>query len=240
MLRDKENKVRTLLLLLSLLFGLLVCEGIVRLTRPASDIFPADPAADPILGIHLLPFQSGHDGKGFRNRTAEGYFPIVIIGDSMIYGIGMARKYAIPQQLSGLLNQPVYNMGLGSYGPVQYYQLLINSREMHPQKTVIALFLGNDMLDAADMVAHKAYWKKLGQDLGGGQQLAAITPCERPLGDQTAKYEYQDPNIITIRLKKPGSWLWEAHAFLRLHLGLYALTYEGLMKPLTERLFERR
>jgi hypothetical protein len=55
----------------------LVCETIVRLVRPASDIFPADPDVDPILGIRLLPFQSGQDGQGFRNTTAAGYFPIV-------------------------------------------------------------------------------------------------------------------------------------------------------------------
>lgn len=237
--RDEENKARFLLLLLSLLVGLLVCEGLVRLTRPASDIFLANPASDPILGIHLLPFQSGHDGKCFLNRTAEGYFPIVIIGDSMVYGIGIARKYAIPQLVSGWLNQPVYNIGLSSYGPVQCYQLLVNSREMHPQKTVIGFFLGNDLLDAADMVTRKAYWKRLGQDSGGGQQLAAITPCDLP-GNQTPKYEYTDPQTITIRLKQPGSLLWESHAFLRLHSGLYSLTYEGLVKPLTERLFERR
>ncbi len=220
--------------------SLLVCETIVRFIRPASDIFPADPTPDPILGIRLLPFQSGHDGKGFRNRTAAGYFPIVCIGDSMIYGISVPRKYAIPQQLSRLVHQPVYNMGLGSYGPVQYYQLLINSQEMHPQKTIISFFLGNDLLDAADIVNERDYWKGLQKDLDDAGQLHDFGVCPIPLGDHAPQYKYQDPNIVTMRLRKSGSPIWEIHSSLRLHSGLYALIYEGSVKPLIARLLERK
>lgn len=235
-----EKKSGILLLLLSLLIGLVICETVVRLTRPASDIFPADPASDPILGIRLRPFQSGHDGNGFRNSTAKGYFPIICIGDSMIYGIGMPRRYAIPQQLSRLLHQRVYNMGLGSYGPVQYYQLLIDSQEMHPEKIIISLYLGNDLLDAADMVNEREYWKGLKKDLSAEGQLQDIGVCPISLDKHVPQYMYQDPNTITLKLKKSGSRLWEVHSFLRLHSGLYALTYEGFVKPLIARLFERK
>lgn len=239
MYQIRKKKFQLLLIFLALLVSLLICEAIVRLARPASDIFPADPSSDPILGIRLLPFQSGHDGKGFRNITANGYFPIVCIGDSMIYGVGVSRKYAIPQQLSRLVHQPVYNMGLGSYGAVQYYQLLINSREMHPKKTIIGFFLGNDLLDAYDAVTERDYWKGLTKNLGEAGQLQDITQCAIPLGEHLPRYVFHDPNIITIRLRQSGSFIWEVHSFLRLHSGLYALTYEGLVKPLVSRLFER-
>jgi len=238
--QKSKKKTSILLLLLSLLIGLGICETVVRLTRPASDIFPADPASDPILGIHLQPFQSGHDGKGFRNSTAKGYFPIVCIGDSMIYGIGMTRWYAIPQQLGRLLHQRVYNMGLGSYGPVQYYQLLKNSQEMHPKKIVLSFFLGNDLMDAFDVVNERDYWKGLKANLSEGGQLQDIGPCPIPLGEHIPQYVYQDPNIITIKLRKSGSLPWELHSFLRLHSGLYSLTYEGYVKPLIARFFERK
>jgi hypothetical protein len=237
--RFNEQKVRIFLILLSLFVGIVLCEGMVKLIRPASDIFPADPITDPILGIRLSPFQSGHDGKGFRNRSADGYFPIVCIGDSMIYGIGVPRRYAIPQQLSRLLHQRVYNMGLGSYGPVQYYQLLKESQGMHPQKTIIAFFLGNDLLDASGMV-QKDYWKGLAQDIDDISLLQSITKCTIPIDDHTPEIFYQEPNLITIKLKKPGSYLWAVHSFMRLHSGLYALTYEGLVKPLIARVFERQ
>jgi len=238
--RVRERKFTILLVLLSLFIGFLVCESIVRLIRPASDVFPADPTADPILGIRLQPFQSGHDGKGFRNHSATGYFPIVCIGDSITYGVSVPRKYAFPQQLSRLMHQPVYNMGLGSYGPVQYYQLLINSQEMQPQKIIIALYLVNDLLDACDVVNERDYWKGLKKDLGNADPLADIGSCSIPLGDQVSQYHYQDLDVITLNLKKSGSLVWEVHSFLRLHLGLYALTYEGLVKPLIARLFERQ
>ncbi len=236
---QKSPKLNLLLLVLSLLVGLVLCEIIVRFVRPASDIFPAAPTEDPILGIRLLPFQSGHDANGFRNRTAAGYFPIVCIGDSMIYGVGVPRRDAIPQQLSRLLHEPVYSMGLGSYGPVQYYQLLKDSRKMHPKKTVIAFFLGNDLLDADHMVTQRPYWHKLAANLGDDKSLKDITPCVLPPGEKAVKYEYKPLNILTIRMKKPGSLLWRIHAFLRLHSGLYALWYEGGVKPLIERFVER-
>lgn len=236
----REQKFHIILIILSLLVGLSICETIVRFTRPASDIFPADPTPDPILGIRLRPFQSGHDGKGFRNNTAAGYFPIVCIGDSMIYGIGVSRKYAIPQQLSRLVHQPVYNIGLGGYGPVQYYQLLINSREMRPRTTIVSFFLGNDLLDASDIVRERDYWKGLAKNLGDASQLQDINLYPNPLSEHAPQYVYQDPDTITIELKKSGSLIWEVHSYLRLHSGLYALTYEGLMKPLLKRFVERQ
>lgn len=228
------------LLTVSLITGLLVCEYAARLIRPASDIFPADPAADPILGIRILPFQSGHDARGFRNTTAEGYFPVVFIGDSQVYGVGVPRKYAIPQQVSRMLHKPVYNMGLGSYGPVQYYQLLKESRPMHPQQTIIAFFLGNDLLDAYHMATDCARWQWLGKEMGDAAPFDAIPPCARayqpPRGD-----DFQlTPELITEELKKGGSPLWQVHSFLRLHSALYALQYEGAVKPLVQHLFERQ
>lgn len=238
--RSKEQKHQILLIFLSLFIGLLLCEGIVRLIRPASDIFPTAPTSDPLLGIRLLPLQSGHDAKGFRNTTAAGYFPIVCIGDSVIYGNRVPRKYAIPQQLSRLLHQRVYNMGLGSYGPVQYYQLLINSRQMHPKITIVSFFLGNDLLDAYDMVNERDYWKGLTENLGDARQLQDISLCPIPHGQPVPQYAYHPPNIITLRLKKSGSVIWEIHSFLRLHSGLYAMTYEGSIKPLIERFVERK
>jgi hypothetical protein len=236
----REQKLHIILILMSLLIGLLICETAVRLTRPASDIFPVDPTPDPIFGIRLLPFQSGHDAKGFRNKTADGYFPIVCIGDSMIYGPGVPRKYAVPQQLSRMMKQRVYNMALGSYGPVQYYQLLINSRDMHPKTTIISIFLGNDLLDASEAVTERDYWKGLTKQLDDEGILKDIRSCPIPLDDCARQFVYQDPNTVTIRLKKSGSPLWEIHSFLRLHSTLYSMTYEGMVKPLIERFIERK
>lgn len=236
----KDRGLNIFLVTVSLIVGLLLCESAVRMMRPSSDIFPAHPAADPILGIRLLPFQSGHDGKGFRNDTAEGYFPIVFIGDSVVYGIGIPRPRAIPQQLSRMIEKPVYNMGLGSYGPVQYYQLYQESREMHPQKTIISLFMGNDILDAYFLVADHDYWQWLLPEMGTDHQLDHIPLCSLPYQRKYREDPYLTPGLITIQLKESGSLLWQVHSFLRLHSALYALQYEGLVKPVVQRIFERQ
>lgn len=240
MLQRPKKRHSISLILLSCLIGLLICEGIVRLIRPASDIFPANPVSDPVLGIRLQPFQTGHDAKGFRNNTASGHFSIICIGDSMIYGVGVPRRYAIPQQMGRLLHQRVYNMGLGSYGPVQYYQLLINSRKMHPKTTIVSFFLGNDLLDVADVVQEREHWKWLAENLGDERQFQDIHPCPIPLGEYAPQFIYRPADTITLKLRKSGSPLWEVHSFLRLHSGLYALMYEGFAKPVIASLFEQK
>ena len=216
-----------------------LCELAARAIHPASDIFPSNPARDPILGHRLLPYQSGHDGRGFRNETSQGDFTVVCIGDSQVYGAGIARRYAFPQQLSRLLHQPVYNMGLGGYGPVQYYRLLQESQQLHAKKTVIAFFLGNDLLDAYAAV-RQDYWRWLRPSPTEAGQLTSIPPCPRPCRQSDGRGPQYAPDIITFKLKEGGSWVWKIHSWLRLHSGLYALLYEGLVKPLIQRTLERK
>lgn len=228
------------MLLVSLALGVIVCEVVVRFVRPASDIFPAAPDADPVLGHRLQPYQSGHDARGFRNRSADGYFPVICIGDSQIYGTGIPRRAAIPQQLSRLIECPVYNMAMGGYGPVQYYQLWLDSRQMQPRTTIIALFLGNDLLDAYFLAAQQPNWRWLLEERGDESQLSAIRPCSMAYQRAFQKEVFHDPNIITLKLKERGGPVWQIHAALRLHSALYALSYEGLVKPLIQRLFERQ
>ena len=227
------------LVALSLAVALGLCELAARAIHPASDIFPSNPARDPILGHRILPYQSGHDGRGFRNKTSQGDFTVVCIGDSQVYGAGIARSYAFPQQLSRLLHQPVYNMGLGGYGPVQYYQLLQESRQLHPKKTVIAFFLGNDLLDAYAAV-RQDYWHGLKPGPTEAGQLTSIPLCARSYSQSDSREPQYAPDIITFKLKTGGSWVWRIHSWLRLHSALYALQYEGLVKPLIQRTLERK
>lgn len=238
-MKPKGTRFNLLVLLVSLTMGLILCEAAVRLIRPASDIFPAHPATDPVLGHRLQPHQSGHDARGFRNKSAEGYFPVVCIGDSQIYGNGIRRRDAIPQQLSRLSHFPVYNMAMGGYGPLQYYQLWLDSREMKPEATIIAWFLGNDLLDAYFMATRQKYWQWLLQDKDGKNPSIDIHQCSLLHKSDPGEDVFHDPNIITIKLKESGGIIWQLHAALRLHSALYALSYEDLVKPLIQRIFER-
>lgn len=227
------------LVALSLVVALGLCELAARIIHPASDIFPSNPARDPILGHRLLPYQSGHDGRGFRNETSQGDFTVVCIGDSQVYGAGIARGYAFPQQLSRLLHQPVYNMGLGGYGPVQYYQLLQESQQLNAKKTVMAFFLGNDLLDAYAAV-RQDYWHGLRPGPTAAGQLSVIPLCARPYSQSASRELQYATDIITFKLKEGGSWVWKVHSWLRLHSALYALQYEGMVKPLIQMTLERK
>src|SRR5690242_11593400 len=74
---------------------------------------------DRVLGYRLSPFTPGHDRHGYRNEASASARRqgIVAIGDSMTYGLGAFPDGAWPQQLEGLTHWPVYNAGVGGYGP---------------------------------------------------------------------------------------------------------------------------
>ncbi len=235
----KIKGLNLLLLVGSILAGLVFCEVISRFIYPISDIFPAHPENDPVLGLRLLPFQSGHDARGFRNKDAAGDFPVVCIGDSQMYGVGIPRKSAIPQQLGRIIKKRVYNMSLGGYGPVQYCQLLNQAKELHPQKIIIGFYLGNDLLDAYFIAHRNECWRWLLQEIGPENQLNSIPPCPKQYKPLDIQDLYYAPDIITLRLKESGTLAWKVHSFLRLHSAFYSMQYGLLVKPLVQRIFER-
>lgn len=233
----REKSLRALLLILSLLVAIAAGEAALRLFYPKSDIVPAEPEKDPILGRRILPYQSGHDEKGFRNDSARGPFPIVCIGDSFTYGNNVARRNAIPQQLGRLLKKPVYNMGMGGYGPAQYYYLLDEARRAGAEKIVIAFYLGNDITDAFSMSEGYEYWRFLSLEAEQDAEAADFEPCAFPCEMQEPAYS--EPDLITIQLKSKESMVWQVHSFLRINSIFYAMTYEYALKPAVSALFEK-
>jgi hypothetical protein len=61
---------------------------------------------------------------------------------------------------------------------------------MHPQKTIISFYLGNDLLDASEMVTRQDYWKGVGKELGEDRQLKDIGLCSIPMDDHIPKFVY--------------------------------------------------
>ncbi len=235
----KTKGLNLLLIAGSILASLLLCEGLARIIYTPADIHPAHPAVDDILGHRINPHESGHDSRGFRNKNASGDFPVVCIGDSFTYGDGVPRKSAFPQQLARTIHQRVYNMAMGGYGPVQYYYLISRAMELHPRKIIITFYSGNDLLDAYYMVERHDYWKWLASGLGPEKQLASISPCNLPCKPAVEVDLFYAPEIITLRLKESGSFLFRVHSYLRLNSAFYALQYAGITKPLIQKLFER-
>lgn len=148
------------LLVASLVVAVLIAEGVLRLAVDPADFLHAKLAKDPVLGHRIEPHTTGHDAFGFRNRTVPERARVVAIGDSNTYGVSATREGSWPQQLGVELGEPVYNMGLGGYGPLQYLHLArTTARSLQPDWIVVGLYFGNDLMDA-HLVAHaREVWR---------------------------------------------------------------------------------
>lgn len=137
------------MLALSVALALLLGEGVARLVLEPVDYLMASPVFDPILGRRLEPGASGHDQWGFRNREIPDRAEVVTIGDSQTYGTGVPRLNSWPVQLSELTGRQVYNVALGGYSPIEYYQLLRRyALSLKPSVIVLGFYFGNDVHEA--------------------------------------------------------------------------------------------
>ena len=138
----------------------LLVEGGLRLALNPSDFMQATLIDDPVLGHRIEPLTTGHDALGFRNREVPEHASVVAIGDSFTYGVSAPRDGSWPHQLSGLLGGPVYNMGLGGFGPLQYLHLAqITARPLNARLWVVGFYFGNDLMDAYYVAHGTPHWK---------------------------------------------------------------------------------
>ena len=111
------------LVVVSVSMAALLAEGSLRLALSPTDFMQATLIEDSVLGQRIEPLTTGHDALGFRNRDVPAQANVVAIGDSFTYGVSAPRDGSWPHQLSGMLGESVYNMGLGGFGPLQYLHL---------------------------------------------------------------------------------------------------------------------
>jgi hypothetical protein len=131
-----------------LLVLLLVAEVVLRATGAgASNVVRV--VADERLGHKLEPGRGDADANGFRNERALDAADVVVLGDSVSYGFGVAREQTFAARAAAATGLTVYSMSLGGYGPVQYRELAGDALALRPRAVVIGLFLGNDLVDAA-------------------------------------------------------------------------------------------
>lgn len=176
--------VASALVLGSTLLAVLAGEAVLRLVVNPSDFLQASLVDDPALAHRIEPDTTGHDGLGFRNRSVPAQADVVAIGDSMTYGVSAPRDGSWPAQLAGELGKPVYNMGLGGYGPLQYLQLARSTaRQLKPHVVVVGFYFGNDLMDAhiiAHSRPHWAAWKRSEQGAAEGAfEPAGPAPAKR-------------------------------------------------------------
>ena len=160
-----------LLVVVSSALALLLVEGGLRLAVNPADFLHATLVEDPVLGRRIQPLTTGHDALGFRNREVPAQSNVVAIGDSFTYGVSAQREGSWPHQLGGLLGEPVYNMGLGGFGPLQYLHLAqVTAKPLKPRLWVVGFYFGNDLMDAYYVAHGTPHWKgwRLSDGAAGG------------------------------------------------------------------------
>jgi hypothetical protein len=104
--------------------------------------------ADSALILRGDPRYPEHDDWGFRNDSVPAGADIVALGDSHTYGTSVSPDDAWPRQLAAMTGRRVHNLGLPTWGPLQYEAMLPRALELAPERIVLALYLGNDLFDA--------------------------------------------------------------------------------------------
>ena len=151
-----------LLLVTSIIFSLLLAEGLLRVTVDPVNYLRPRVEPDPILHHKIPPHSGGHDAWGFRNKTVPSTSDIVAIGDSMTYGAVATANNSWPSRLQKYINKKTYNLGLSAYGPAQYLYLLEHKAlTLKPSLIIVGLYFGNDFIDAYNIVYKYDYWQFL-------------------------------------------------------------------------------
>jgi hypothetical protein len=102
------------------------------------------------------------DKWGFRNPKVPETAEIVAVGDSHTYGNTARMVDSWPYVLGRLSGRQVYNMGLGGYGPNQYFYLSKNKAlTLKPKMIIWGLYMGDDFENAFSITYGLDYWKYL-------------------------------------------------------------------------------
>jgi hypothetical protein len=160
-------------LVVSAAVAVLLCEFIARRVFNAADYLWVEMVPDTVLGaVPSATAKGGFDAWGFRNRAVPRTVDIVAIGDSHTYGNTATMGDSWPYVAARLAGQSVYNMGLGGYGPNQYYQLLQSrALTLKPRTIICGLYMGDDFENAFLMTYGLDYWAELRQSSMGKAQL---------------------------------------------------------------------
>ena len=157
-----------ILVAVSLAVAVLLSEAGARLFLNPADYLSATTVEDEILGIRIAPGAAGFDAWGFRNRSVPSTARIVAIGDSHTYGNNARMADAWPSVLASVTGWTVYNLGLGGYGPNQYYHLLMTrALKLKPRWIVCGLYMGDDFENAFLMSYGRDHWASLRRERWG-------------------------------------------------------------------------
>lgn len=162
----KRSGLRTgLSIVLGLAAGLALCELAFSMRDdgafPRLNIYQSDaelgvrlvPGASQRLRVGENPVTDVHiNSSGFRGaELPSSQTPAVLVtGDSQVFGLGVQEQETFSAKLSGLLQKPVINAGIPTYGPVEFAKVIEKTLAERKIDTVIyTVNLVNDAFEAA-------------------------------------------------------------------------------------------
>jgi hypothetical protein len=150
-------------LAITLAIAVLLCEFMARLFLHSADFLAIEPVNDPVLGmIPSTATRAGYDAWGFRNPKVPEQADIVAVGDSHTYGNTAKMEDSWPIVLGRLTGKTVYNMGMGGYGPNQYFYLLkTKALTLKPKLILCGIWVGDDFENAFQITYGLDYWSSL-------------------------------------------------------------------------------
>lgn len=162
------------LALLGIFLSLVMIEAVLRAFYPQYGGKPAQ--FHPTLGLSLIPnfdgiyISQGHqsvthirtNSLGFRDSEVlipkpDDVFRILVLGDSITFGLGVKEEEVFPEALEEVLNGnakagsaqfEVINAGVPGYGTTQeLLQYQLYGRQLNPNLVILAFLVSNDLLD---------------------------------------------------------------------------------------------
>jgi hypothetical protein len=202
-------KFRTVAINLSILVlttavTLVLGEFMARLFLNPSDYLGVEMVPDPVLGaVPSTAAKAGFDAWGFRNRKLPESADVVAVGDSHTFGNTAKMDESWPYVLGSLTDRQVYNMGMGGYGPNQYFYLSkTKALSLTPNVIIWGLYMGDDFQNAYEITYGLNYWASL-----------------RKLPARNVDADIWDPPA-----SKPG-WLKRVRVWLSWHSVVYQLVF---------------
>lgn len=155
-LRARVEVKRFAFIIVSVVLGLVICEGALRLSARYSPFLSSqlrppqtrNLLPDRVLKFRMSPYAPGHDRRGYRNEVALQQADVLALGDSWTYGLGAHADGTWPHQLQVPSERSVHSAGVGGYGPCEYLGVLDELASLRPATVLAGLYLGNDIGDA--------------------------------------------------------------------------------------------
>ncbi len=225
------------LLILSIFFSLVILELYLSFAplkaKQSSDLW-----VDNFEFQYQVHLNSSHfRDEEFKREKDPNTFRIFLIGDSFVYGAGVASEFTIDKLLEQKLNagksQPyyeVYNLGIIGIDPPQYYKLARQFQAYHPDAVIVSFYVDNDV--RAGEWKHRVYFidwfKAMGEVVDAFLWKQGFSDCFFP---NIKKYG-DDSNQAYLHLACEGKI--NPHLFDRGHVSDQYLHYQNITKIFKE------